>query len=249
MLHEIRLLLLIFVDYRLVSKPLEIEFKHSTPRIYRTCILIQPQDEMGALTFESKLGGADQQVFLATLNSSSYLNIRVFVKLISGPYSQTVQEHLAAHGLAPKLYSTVEVDGAPTAYIMEYLDPSAWQTLHQFLMSNAAALGHGPLEKALRNIVDRLKDKKYVHGDLRTNNIMIRKDSPRESPDLRVVDFDWAGERNQVRYPADRNTNIKWPGKAGGLIEDGHDWELVSSWLFAKGSKKAKTRGRKAEGG
>ena len=64
--HEIRLLLL-SVDYRLMSKPLEIEFKHSTPRIYKTCILIQPQDEMGALTFESKLGRVDQQVFLATL--------------------------------------------------------------------------------------------------------------------------------------------------------------------------------------
>ena len=150
--HEIRLLLL-SVDYRLVSKPLEIEFKHSTPRIYKTCILIQPQDEMGALTFESKLGRVDQQVFLATLNSSSYLNIRVFVKLVSGRYPQAIQRHLAAHGLAPKLYGTVKVEGAPTAYIMEYLDPTAWQTLHQFLISNAAALGHGPLEKALRNTV------------------------------------------------------------------------------------------------
>jgi len=211
--------------------------------------LIQPQDEIGALTFESKLGHVDQQVFLATFNSSSYLNIRVFVKLISGPYSQTVQEHLAAHGLAPKLYSTVKVDSTPTAYIMKYLDPSAWQTLYQFLMSNAAALSHGPLEKALRNIVDWLKDEKYIHGDLCTNNIMIRKDSPCKCPDLRVVDFDWAGERNQVHYPADQNTNIKWPGKAGGLIENGHDWELVSSWLFAKGSQKAKTCSRKAKGG
>ena len=78
---------------------------------------------------------------------------------------------------------------------------------------------------------------------------MIRKDSPRESPDLRVVDFDGAGERNQVRYPADRNTNIKWPGKAGGLIRDGHDWELVSSWLFPESSEKAKTGGREAEEG
>jgi len=54
-----------------------------------------------------------------------------------------------------------------------------------------------------------------------TNNIMLLKDSPRESLDLRVVDFDWAGwgereRKNQVRYPADRNTNIKWPGKEGG---------------------------------
>ena len=78
---------------------------------------------------------------------------------------------------------------------------------------------------------------------------MIRKDSPQESPDLRVVDFDWAGKKDQVCYPADRNTKIKWPGKAGGLIEDGHDWELVSSWLFAKDSQKAKTCGRKEEEG
>ena len=248
MLHEI-ILPLLFVDDRLVSKLLKIEFSHSTPHTYRTCTLIQPQDEIGELTFESKLGRVDQLVFLATLNSSSYLDIRVCVKLISGPYSQAVQEHLSAHGLAPKLYSTVKVDGAPTAYIMKYLDPSAWKTLHQFLMSNAAALSHGPLEKALQNIVDWLKDKKYVHGDLCTNNIMIQKDSPHESPDLRVVDFDWVGKKDQVRYPADRNTNIKWLGKAGGLIEDGHDWELVSSWLFAKDSQKAKTRGRKAEEG
>jgi len=204
---------------------------------------------MGKLTFESKLGCVDQQVFLATVNSSSYLNIRVFVKLVSGPYLQAIQEHLAAYRLAPKLYSTVKVDSAPTVYIMEYLDPSAWKTLYQFLMSNAIALGHGPLEKALQNIVDRLKDKKYVHGDFCTNNIMIQKDSPRESSDLRVVDFDWAGKKDQVHYPADQNTNIKWLGKAEGLIKDGHDWELVSSWLFAKDSQKAKTRGRKAEEG
>ena len=62
-------------------------------------------------------------------------------------------------------------------------------------MSNAAALGHSPLEKTLQNIVARLEDEKYVHGDLRTDNIMIRKDSPRESPDFRVVNFDWAGGR------------------------------------------------------
>ena len=181
-------------------------------------------------------------------NSSSYLNIRVFVKLVSGRYPQAIQRHLAAHGLSPKLYGTVKVDGAPTAYIMEhldhpyimeYLDPSAWQTLHQFLMSNAAALGHSPLEKTLQNIVARLEDEKYVHGDLRTDNIMIRKDSPRESPDLTVVDFDWAGERNQVRYPADRNTNMKWPGKAGGLIQ-GWSWLgigviLVVPWGQWKG--------------
>ena len=65
------------------------------------------------LTFESKL---DERLFLAIL--SSHPDQRVFVKLVSGHYSQQVHEHLAAKGLAPKLYGYVKVDGAPTAYIV-----------------------------------------------------------------------------------------------------------------------------------
>jgi len=190
--------------------------------------LTQPQDEIGQLTFESSV---HQQIFLATLDSSSYPNTKVFVKLVSGSYSQNVQDHLAAEELAPKLYGFAKVDGAPTAYIMEYLDPSTWQTLYEFLQSDAALF---QLRDALQKITTRLNSKEYVHGDLRTNNIMIRTNSPRESPDLKVIDFDWAAPVNQVRYPAARNPQIKgikWPGKAGGLIQDGHDWELISSWL------------------
>ena len=219
-----------------MSEPLGIEFEPSTPRIYRTCALISPQDEIGTLTFESQLGHAHQHIFLAALESSSYHDTKVFVKLISGSYSQDVHEHLAAHGLAPKLYSSAKVDGAPTAYIMEYLDPSTWQALRQFLESDAGEdLVRSQLRKALENIITVLELKKYVHGDLRANNIMIRKDSPRESPDLRVVDFDMAGVANQVCYIVNRNDQIKWPGQAGGLIQVGHDREMVLFWLPSEG--------------
>ena len=214
-----------------MSEPLGIEFEPSTPRIYRTCTLIQPQDEIGTLTFESQWGRVDQNIFLATLESSSYHDTKVFVKLISGSYSQDVHEHLAAHGLAPKLYSSARVDGAPTAYIMEYLDPSTWQALHRYLESDAGAdIVLSQLRKALENIITVLELKKYVHGDLRAN-IMIRKDSPRDAPDLRIVDFDMVGVANQVCYIVNLNEEIKWPSKAGGLIQVGHDWEMVSSWL------------------
>jgi len=177
------------------------------------------------------MGNADQLLFLATLDSSSYHNIKVFVKLVPNSYSQDVQEHLAAHGLAPKLYGSAKVDGAPTAYIMEYLDPSVWQCLNQFLGSDRVSLGsYIKLQKAIQNIITVLELKKYVHGDLRATNIMIRKDTC-DSPDLRVIDFDWAGVANQVCYPANRNPDFKWPGQAGGLIQDGHDRELVLLWL------------------
>jgi len=95
---------------------------------------------------------------------------------------------LAAEKLAPKLYGFAKMDGAPTTYIMEYLDPSFWQTLYEFLQSDAAALVQ--LQDALRKIVARLQSKEYVHGDLRTNHIMICTNSPRGSPELKVIDFD-----------------------------------------------------------
>jgi len=141
---------------------------------------------------------------------------------------------LAAKGLAPKLYGYAKVDGAPTAYVMEYLDRSEWETLHRFMNASSIVLSRAELRKALEDIVSALKSKNYVHGDLRPNNIMIRKDLSKQPLGLMVVDFDWAGEASKVYYPPGRNPEIKgikWPGKAGGKIEDGHDWELITSWL------------------
>ena len=37
--------------------------------------------------------------------------------------------------------------------------------------------------------------------------------------DPRVIDFDWAGKAGQVHYLAEQNTEIQWPGEAGGPIE------------------------------
>ena len=35
----------------------------------------------------------------------------------------------------------------------------------------------------------------------------------------------------QVHYPAERNTEIQWPGEAGGPIEQDHDSKMVDSWM------------------
>jgi len=72
------------------------------------------------------------------------------------------------------------------------------------------------LQEALDSIIEKLESKNYVHGDLRSNNIVIRTDVIEKSVDLKVIDFDWAGEAGQVRYPEERNRDIWWPGEAGG---------------------------------
>jgi len=42
--------------------------------------------------------------------------------------------------------------------------------------------------------------------------------------------MDWAGKAGQVRYPAERNRDIRWPGEAGGPILKEHDSKMVDSW-------------------
>ena len=116
---------------RLVTEPSRISFAPSTSYIYESCTLL-PEGEEGTLTFVSRPNDAYQRLFLATLSSPSIPNLQVLVKLVSRSYSQDVHKHMADIGLAPKLYGYAEVKGAPTAYVMEYLDLSVWQTLSTF---------------------------------------------------------------------------------------------------------------------
>ena len=221
------------VTCRLVTRPSRISFAPSTPRIYESCTLLEPAGKEGTLTFVSRPNDAYQRLFLATLSSSSFLGLRVLVKLVPRSYSRDVHKHMADNGLAPKLYGYAEVEGVPTAYVMEYLDPSIWQTLYQ--LSKPKKKLNRPtanqLRGALQEIIAALDEKKYVHGDLRSNNIMIRTNVMDKSVELKVVDFDWAGEAGQVYYPAERNREIQWPGEAGGPIEQDHDSKMVDSWM------------------
>ena len=218
---------------RLVTKPSRISFAPSTPRIYESCTLLEPEGEKGTLTFVSRANVVYQRLFLATLSSPSIPGLQVLVKLVPRSYSQDVHKHMADNGLAPKLYGYAEVKDVPTAYVMEYLDPSIWQTLHQ--LSKPKNKPNKPtanqLRGTLQKIIAALDEKKYVHGDLRSNNIMIRTDVMDKSVELKVVDFDWAGKAGQVYYPAERNEEIQWPDEAGGPIGQDHDSKMVNSWM------------------
>jgi len=122
-------------------------------------------------------------------------------------------------------------------------------------MSNAAVLGHGLLEKgSSKHHLQAQKMRNRFMEIFVTNNIMLLKDSPHESLDPRVVDFDWAGqgggEREKINFVILQTETqissglVKQEEEEEELIEDGPMiGKLVSSWLFAKGSQKTKTRG------
>ncbi|KIO28452.1 hypothetical protein M407DRAFT_242998 [Tulasnella calospora MUT 4182] len=83
-----------------------------------------------------------------------------------------------------------------------------------------------------------MEEANVVHGDLRPNNVMLEVGSDttpvcsgeEQGVNLRVVDFDWAGEADKVCYPLQRNEDITWPGDAGTPIKVGHDRILVNNW-------------------
>jgi RIO-like serine/threonine protein kinase len=87
------------------------------------------------------------------------------------------------------------------------------------------------VEKTLRV----LHDAEFVHGDVRSTNILIDLESL-DSDDVGIhfVDFDWAGRIGEANYPDDINGfTVKRPeGAEGGkLITVEHD-KMMVSYLF-----------------
>lgn len=204
----------------------------------------------GHLDFTQKLDFSEssQLLFTARLSSPSLPDpIPVLVKLVRQQYGEDVHRLLATHSLAPVLYAYSCPEGAPRAYVMEYLQPSSWQTLFRYAVSSGisgTSESAASIQRSLDKVLDILEKNGKVHGDLRSANIMVNvsqtgelvllDDGPeRRRADLRVVDFDWSGDAGKVCYSPLRNVDIAgitWPGKPGGPIELGHDRSLVYSW-------------------
>lgn len=75
--------------------------------------------------------------------------------------------------------------------------------------------------KNAKELCNKMHKLGYVHGDLRTPNILVNNKSGR----VWLVDFDHAGKYQETKYPLFLNPDIKWPdnAKAGALVEPEHD--------------------------
>jgi len=139
---------------------------------------------------------------------------------------------------APKLHGWSHKPGIDACvYIMEYLLPPSfdgpgWYTLAE-LNQDMVAKKLDLIYSVLTNIVNRLITLKLVHGDLRPNNIMIRMQDRTliaKPVEIKVVDFEWADKVGVARYPQNRNEDIGYPGKAGGLIGWDDDLDMINKW-------------------
>ena len=156
--------------------------------------------------------------FIATFGQS-----KVFIKFTE-QYSKAAHQHCATAGVAPQLYGVTPLPAGWLMVVMAYLEPSMYRTLE---LQDEGSAG---LVKEVDRVVSVLHDGGFVHGDIRTINMMVHEEQDSSKKEVLLLDFDWAGAEGTVKYPLDVDgLNIKrHDGASGGaVIRKEHDWFMV----------------------
>jgi serine/threonine protein kinase len=151
----------------------------------------------------------------------------VLIKVVRGGYGEEAHRAAAQEGFAPKLYGVAKVDGAPPAYVMEFLsEKEGWVPFQ-----DATFRIRTPEQwQVLKDQIDKfMRKNRLVHGDLRPNNILLR--CKEDGVEIRVLDWDWAGEYRSAQYPLDLNPGAELPGDAGELIDIEHDVAIIHKYF------------------
>lgn len=176
--------------------------------------------------------GRDEDDFKDDDNDESEDGRRVVVKFVER-YGREAHRVLASHGLAPKLffYGPISKDstlcyGDRRLVVMEYIEGES--------LYDAYVRKGKPVPKKVRErIHDTIKilqgqEVPLVHGDIRETNIIIENRPGKPEDRLKIIDFDWAGEENVVRYPLHLAIAGRPDGVEDyGLIKCEHDTKMV----------------------
>jgi len=137
-------------------------------------------------------------------------------------YSERAHRMLAGQGLAPQLeyYGPLQPYGSPYLVVMAYIHGHTF-TLAKSKMNEGMV---GIVKSEIKRALTLLHDHGLVFGDLRPPNVMITKEIT-----VKLIDFDWAGEAGQVKYPHLLSTAVTWPKGARPLdpISIEHDLEML----------------------
>jgi serine/threonine protein kinase len=173
--------------------------------------------------------------YLQRLNSKKLLflcskvkdSTRLCVKFTQ-QYSKNAHQYCADKKVAPELYAVEELPGGWLMVVMEYLGADSYKVLAACDEHERARFKAG-VEKA----VMVLHDGGFVHGDIRSVNTMVAQnwDNEKGEENVKLVDFDWAGNEGETKYPPNVNyVEISRPmdAKDGKDITKDHDLEMLS---------------------
>jgi serine/threonine protein kinase len=85
------------------------------------------------------------------------------------------------------------------------------------------------VRKEVRRALRLLHNANLVFGDLRPPNVMITT-----TKEVKLIDFDWAGDLGQAEYPCLISPSVHWPGevRALDLITIAHDDDMYDRLLM-----------------
>jgi hypothetical protein len=146
-------------------------------------------------------------------------------------YGEDVHRFCAENGHAPKLYAVQRLSGGFYMVVMddigeEYIDLHNFVNDGQEIRSSAE---YTELKDNIRTFLEEMHEAGWVHGDLRSINIMVKKSGLDGS--FHFIDFDWSGRNQEVVYPSFLNTaEVDRPVGAydGEPILALHDVEMLS---------------------
>lgn len=146
----------------------------------------------------------------------------VYIKF-SHRYSEAAHRAAQLAHLAPRLFSVEEIHGWYVV-VMEDLS-NDYEPLSDVNQEDSS------LQQNVEDAVHKLHGLKYVHGDIRRVNILVRKPGCKsDGLPVAFVDWDWSGKIGEVCYPHNMNPAIKRSKDAvvGTKIKEEHDLDMVS---------------------
>lgn len=141
---------------------------------------------------------------------------RVVVKFCEA-YCEEAHRLLENMGYAPKLYCCYPVSSRFKMIVMEFVEG---RQLCEYLSQEEPSKKQNILAECALAL-QGLHDKNLCHGDFRDQNVLVR-----ENGKVCVLDYEWAGQVGQVRYPGFMNhAHITWPDGVfdGEIITKAHD--------------------------
>ncbi|KAG5633994.1 hypothetical protein H0H81_003982 [Sphagnurus paluster] len=183
------------------------------------------EDTASSLTYNGNLGGR-RLFFKGSINEGKKPVCIKFVRR----YGDKVHHWCAEKGIAPDLLGFQKLPGGWYLVIMELLK-EPWQLLWELkrlsIISEAEIL-----KEQLRAALAEMHQKHMVHGDIRDTNVMLNMDVA-GNPRFMILDFDWAGQVGEVKYPklVNREPELRRPDDVedGKVILPVHDTAMVHS--------------------
>ena len=162
----------------------------------------------------------------------------VVVKFVER-YGVRAHRLLADNGLAPELLycgspHLQDKDPSYNSISMVVMEFVRGETLDKSEMSGETA---GVVRSEVERALKLLHRHGLVFGDLRAPNVMITTMDYEngQGNDVKLIDFDWAGEEGRAKYPCLISPGIHWPPGVAPLanLEINHDLQMLEQMFLA----------------